>query len=377
MAAHALLSASSSHRWLNCTPSARLEETFENQTSVFAAEGSAAHKLAEHKLRLFLGLPSKKPVSEFDSMELESYTDIYVDYAIELITQVKATCRDPIILIEQKLDYSCYVSDGFGTGDLVIISDGTLHIVDLKYGRGIAVSATDNPQMKLYALGALGLFGFLYDIQAVNMTICQPRLENISTYEISDHELTSWAETELRPQAQLAFNGEGEYLPGDHCRFCRARYTCRARADEHLQMARHDFKLPSLLTEEEISEVLTVADRLAAWASDIYSYATDLAIREGKEWPGYKLVEGRSNRKYTSEGAVVDVLTAAGYTDIFKQSLIGISDMEKLLGKKKFAETLGSLVEKPPGKPTLVQLSDKRKAITLKTTPEDDFREEI
>ncbi|MGE5390474.1 MAG: DUF2800 domain-containing protein [Deltaproteobacteria bacterium] len=377
MGEHALLSASSSHRWLHCTRSARLEEAFENQTSVFAAEGSAAHKLAEHKLRLFLGLPSTKPVSEFDSAELESYTDIYVDYAIELITQVKANCKDPIILIEQRLDYSCYVSEGFGTGDLIIISDGTLHIVDLKYGRGIAVSAIDNPQMKLYALGALELFGFLYDIQDVNMTICQPRLENISTHEISDDDLTAWAKTELKPRAKLAFNGEGEFLPGEHCRFCRARFTCRARADEHLQLARHDFKLPSLLTEEEISEVLSVADRLAVWASDVYSYATDLAIREGKEWPGYKLVEGRSNRKYTSEGGVVDVLTAAGYTDIYKQSLIGISDMEKLLGKKKFAEILGSLVEKPPGKPTLVQLSDKRKAITLKTTPEDDFREEI
>jgi hypothetical protein len=377
MTEHALLAASSSDRWLHCTPSARLEEQFENQTSVFAAEGSAAHELAEHKLRLYLDQKTERPISDFDNDELDYYTDIYVYFATELIAEAKARCNDPIILIEQKLDYSCYVPEGFGTGDLVIIADGTLNVLDLKYGKGVAVSAVDNPQMKLYALGALDLFDCLYDIQTVNMTICQPRLENISTYEISADELTSWAEIELRPKAQLAINGEGEFLPGEHCRFCRARFTCRARADEHLRLARHDFKPPSLLTEEEISEVLTIADRLAKWASDVYTYAADLAIREGKEWPGYKLVEGRSNRKYINESAVVEVLTTAGYTNIFKQSLIGISDMEKLLGKKKFTEILGNLVEKPSGKPTLVQLSDKRKAITLKTKPEDDFREEI
>lgn len=377
MGAHALLSASGSHRWLNCTPSARLEETFDEQASIFAEEGTAAHALSEHKLRLYLGQDSSRPVSPFDSNELDYHTDVYVDYASELITAAKINCRDPIILLEQRLDYSCYVPEGFGTGDLIIVADGTLDVVDLKYGKGIAVSAMDNPQMKLYALGALSLFDTLYDIQTVRMTICQPRLESISTYELPADELAKWAEEELHPRAQLAINGEGEFLPGVHCRFCRARRTCRARAEEHLTLARHDFKPPSLLTEEEISEVLALADRLSIWASDVYAYATDLAIREGKEWNNFKLVEGRSNRKYTSENAVVEAVAAAGYSDIYRQSLIGITDMEKLLGKKRFKELLSGLVEKPEGKPTLVTLSDKRQQITLNNTAEEDFKEAI
>lgn len=377
MGAHALLSASSSHRWLHCTPSARLEETFDEQSSAFAEEGTAAHALAEHKLRLFLNQESKKPLSKYDSEELEYYTGVYAEYAAELITFARKKCNDPIVLLEQRLDYSCYVPEGFGTGDLVIIADGTIEIVDLKYGKGVAVYAEDNPQMKLYALGALSLFDPLYDIKTVRMVICQPRLEVISTYDLSAEELIKWAEEELKPKAQLAWNGEGEYLPGDHCRFCRARHTCRSRAEEHLLLARHDFKLPALLTEEEIAQVLTLADRLSVWAADVYSYATDLAIREGKEWNGYKLVEGRSNRKYISDKAVEEAVTAAGYVDIYKKSLIGITDMEKLLGKKLFKELLSGLVEKPEGKPTLVPFSDKRQRVTLNNTAEADFKEEL
>lgn len=377
MGKHALLSASSSHRWLHCPPSARLEETFENTTSVFAAEGTAAHELAEHKLRTFLGIKSTRPVSDFDGEELETYTDMYVDFAIDLITEVRSYCKDPIILIEQRLDYSCYVPEGFGTGDLVIVADKTLDIADLKYGKGVAVSAVQNPQMKLYALGALTLFDSLYDIQRVRMTICQPRLESISTYEVAADELINWAETELRPKAQLAINGEGEFLSGEHCRFCRARQTCRARAEEHLSLAKYDFKLPSLLSDEEIAEVLAVADRLSTWANDVYAYATDLAIREGKEWPEFKLVQGRSYRKYTSEEAVINACNENGITDIYTQSLLGITAMEKLLGKKKFKTILGNLVEKPQGKPTLVPSSDKRQSIKINNTAEADFKEEI
>lgn len=377
MGKHALLSASSSHRWLHCPPSARLEEQFENTTSVFAAEGTAAHELSEHKLRSFLGIKSKRPISDFDSEELESYTDVYVNFATELITEVRSICKDPIILIEQRLDYSCYVPEGFGTGDLIIIADGTLDIVDLKYGKGVIVSAEDNPQMKLYALGALNLFDSLYDIKRIRMTICQPRLESISTYEISVDELTNWAEAELRPKAQLAINGEGEFLSGEHCRFCRARKTCRARADEHLELAKFDFKLPALLSEDEIAEVLSEADRLSAWASDIFAYATDLAICEGKQWTGFKLVEGRSNRKYSSEESVIKACNDNGITDIYTKSLLGITAMEKLLGKKKFTSILGDLVEKPQGKPTLVPISDKRESIKINNTAEADFKEEI
>lgn len=200
------------------------------------------------------------------------------------------------------------------------------------------------------------------------MVICQPRLEVISTYELSAEELTRWAEEELRPKAQMAWNGEGEFLPGEHCRFCRARSTCRARAEEHLRLARLDFKQPSLLTEEEISEVIALADRLSSWATDVFAYATDLEIREGKKWQGYKLVEGRSNRRYSDEAAVIEAVTEAGYTDIYKRSLIGITDMERLLGKSRFKELLSELVEKPEGKPTLVPLSDKRQPFIFNNT---------
>jgi hypothetical protein len=377
MGTHALLSASGAHRWLHCTPSARLEEQYSDESSVYAAEGTVAHALAEHKLRVYLGEKHTRPVSEYDSDELDACTDIYVDYAVERIAEARSRCKDPVVLLEQRLDYSCYVPDGFGTGDLVIVSDGTLDIIDLKYGKGVAVSAEDNPQLKLYALGALHLFDPLYDIENVRMTICQPRLESISTYELPAEDLTNWAETELRSRAQLAMDGEGEFLPGDHCRFCKARHTCRARAEEHLALARHDFCPPSLLTNEEIPEVLQLADRLSVWAADVYAYATDLAIREGKQWDNFKLVEGRSYRRYADENAVAKKVQTAGYKDIYKQSLIGITDMERLLGKKQFNEILGGLITKPPGKPTLVPVSDKRQPITVNNTAEADFREEM
>ena len=229
MAKHALLSASASHKWLHCPPSARLEEHVENSSSVFAEEGTAAHELSEYKLRNYLGIKTERPVSKFDSEELDEYTDIYVNFATELIDEVKTSCKDPVILIEQRLDYSCYVPEGFGTGDLLIVADENLDIVDLKYGRGVAVSAVDNPQMKLYAIGALNLFDSLYDIKKVKNDHCTAKTWSISTYEMLTEDLLSWAENELKPKADLAFKGKGEFLSGEHCRFCRVRHNCRAR----------------------------------------------------------------------------------------------------------------------------------------------------
>lgn len=376
-AIHAILSASASHRWLHCTPSVRLEQGFEAETSVFAEEGTAAHELSEHKLRKFLKIKSRKPKSEFHCDEMEEYTDIYVNFAIELITKVRKSCKDPIVLIEQRLDFSNYVPEGFGTGDLVIVVDKTLYIVDLKYGKGVEVSAEENPQMMLYALGALNLFEALYDIETVNMTIVQPRLESISTYEIEVTELITWAEIELKPKAELAINGDGEFVPGEHCRFCRARVTCRARSESFLDLARFEFKMPDLLTDSEVEDVLSLADQLSKWAADIYTYATEKSINEAKEWTGYKLVEGRSNRKYSDEASVVEAVTNAGYKDIYKKTLLGITDMEKLLGKKNFETILGNLIEKPKGKITLVSERDKRKSIKLDNTAKADFKEEI
>lgn len=360
---HSIYSASGAHRWMNCPPSAQLEQQFPNETSSYAEEGTAAHDLAEHKLKKALKMRSKKPTSPYHSDEMDEMTDLYVEYCLELIERSKENCSDLQILIEQKLDFSDYVPEGFGTGDLVVVGNGTLHVVDLKYGRGVIVSAEKNPQMMLYALGALSLFDMLYDIEKVSMAIVQPRVDNFSTWEITVEELLKWAEEELKPKALLASTGGGEFCAGDHCRFCRAKNQCRARAVKNLELLKYEFQDPALLTDEEIAEIIGLADELAKWAGDIYTYATALAINEGREWDGFKLVEERTRRIYSDETAVAETAKEAGYTDIFKQSLITITEMEKLMGKKKFNELLGNLVEKPKGKLTLVPETDKRQAV--------------
>lgn len=361
---HALLSASSAHRWMGCTPSARLEQEFADQESEAAAEGSAAHALAEHKLRKALKLRSRKPVSKYDSDEMDDYTTGYVEFVMEALAEAKLNCPDPQVLIEQKLDFSCYVPDGFGTGDCLIVASPRLHVIDFKYGLGVLVDAYQNPQMMLYALGALRIFDCLYDITEVAMTIYQPRRENVSTWTISVDELREWAETTLKPKADLAFKGEGEYTPGSWCQFCRAAVKCRTRAEAKLELARFEFAQPPLLTDEEIEEILGKLDDLTKWANEIVAYAQDAAINHGKEWSGFKLVESRTNRKYTDEDAVAHAAAAAGYHDIYRKSLIPITEMEKLMGKQTFKEVLGGLVIKPAGRPTLVPAYDKRPAIT-------------
>lgn len=365
MGKHSILSPSGAHRWMNCTPSARLEQEFEGTESEAAKEGTAAHALCEHKLKKALHMRSKRPVSDYNSDEMEECSDAYVDFVMEQYELAKQTCKDPVVLIEQKLDFSCYVPDGFGTGDCIIISDGKLHIIDLKYGMGILVEAEENPQMKLYALGALEIYDALYDIKEVSMTIFQPRRENVSTWTISVDELKNWAEKELKPKAQMAYRGEGEYLPGEWCTFCRAAVRCRARAEEKLKLAQSEFKLPPLLTDAEIEEILLILPNLTKWANEITAYATDAAVNHGKEWSGFKVVEGRSIRKYRDEDKVAEAAKEAGYTDIYRKSLIPLIEMQKLMGKQKFEEVLGGLVFKPPGKPTLVPVADKRPAINV------------
>lgn len=371
---HAVLSASASHRWLNCNPSARLELEFEDRESDAAAEGTAAHALCEHKLRKALKMRSRKPTSTYDSDEMDEYTDGYVTFVLETLEEAKNVCTDPIILIEQKLNFSRFVPDGFGTGDCIIISDSTLHIIDFKYGQGVLVEAENNPQMMLYALGALEIYDGLYDIENISMTIYQPRRENISTWTIPVSKLQEWTENTLIPNAEKAYNGEGDYCTGSWCTFCKAAVKCRARAEEKLKLAEYEFKAPPLLTDDEIEDILGKLDDLTKWANEITAYAQDAALNHGKEWRGFKVVEGRSNRKYTDEDAVAEAAKAAGYTDIYKQSLISITEMEKLMGKKGFAEILGGLIYKPPGKPTLVPASDKRQAIT-KSNVHDEFNE--
>ena len=374
MSKHAILSASGAHRWLNCTPSARLELEFDDNSGEAAAEGTAAHALSEHKLRKALKMRSKKPVSPYDSDEMDNYTDGYVEFVLEVIEQAKQICSDPLTLIEQRLDFSKYVPEGFGTGDCLIIADGTLHIIDFKYGQGVLVSAEDNPQMKLYALGALDLFDGIYDIEMVSMTIYQPRRENVSTSTVSKENLYQWAEEVLKPKAELAFNGDGNYCPGEWCQFCRAAVKCRARAEAKMKLATFEFALPPLLSDEEIADILSSIGDLTNWANEIIAYATDAAVNHGKKWPGFKVVEGRSNRKYKDEEAVAEAAKNAGYRDIYKQSLITITEMEKLMGKSKFNEILGELVMKPPGKPTLVPVSDKRPEMNT-SSAKNDFME--
>ena len=388
MGAHALLSASSAHRWIHCSPSARLEDTFENNTSVFAAEGTFIHELGELKLSKYIGVIKEDIYmkklkelhsSKFFNSEIEEAVEVYVTFAIELIEATKQRCKDPIILLEQRLDFSKYVEGGFGTGDLVIVADGTLEIVDLKGGKGVAVSAECNPQMQLYALGALTLFDCLYDIQTVRMTICQPRMDSISIYELSAEELTAWATDVLKPAAQLAWNGEGEFDPSEYtCKFCRAKATCRARSEKNLEMARFEFKQASLLTKEEITEILSQVDAIATWCKDVWAWAEARAI-DGDEFEGFKIVEGRSNRSYGDEKAVIEKLTEAGYSEdeVFIKNLKGITALEKALGKKVFSEVLDGLITKPPGKYTMVEESDKRQAIKINNTAVADFKEEI
>lgn len=366
---HAVLSASSAHRWLNCTPSALLEQLFPGRESNAAAEGTAAHALCEHKLRRALKMQSRKPHSKYHSDEMDEHTDAYVQFVLETLAEARQTCPDPVLLMEQRLDFSSWVPGGFGTGDCIIIADDRLHIIDFKYGQGVLVEAAQNPQMMLYALGAISAFGCLYDISRVAMTIYQPRRANVSTWEIPVAQLQNWAEHELVPRALLAAAGEGDFCPGEWCRFCRAAVKCKARAEEKLDLVRYEFADPPLLSDEDIAAILPRLDDLTHWAADIAYYAEEAAINHGKVWPGFKVVVGRTVRQYTDENAVIKAALEAGYTDIYSKKLLSITAMEKLMGREDFHTVLGHLIEKPNGLPTLVPDSDKRPAID--TTNQD------
>lgn len=373
---HAVLSASSSHRWLECPPSAKLNAEIADKASEYAQQGSLAHELAEYKIKSFLGGNVKDPTDSltYFDQEMADCTDSYAEYVAEQVAKAKEHCKDPIVLVEQRLDFSKWVPQSFGTGDTVIVADDVLTIIDLKYGVGILVEAEKNPQMMCYALGALQLFDGIYDINKVSMTIFQPRREHISTYEITKEELLKWADTVLAPTAQLAASGDGEFKAGAHCQFCKVKATCRKRAEYNLELARYDFEMPATLEDKEIEVILSKVDELIAWGSDIKEYALQSALN-GKQWSNWKLVEGRSNRRYTDETVVADAVKAAGY-DPYEHKVLGITAMTKLLGKTKFEKLLSGYLEKPQGKPTLVPMSDKRPAINKAVEAADDFKEE-
>ena len=359
MGAHALLSPSAAHRWIRCPPSACLEREFPSSSSEAATEGTAAHGLCEHKLRKFLKLRSKRPHSDFEDDEMDRCSDAYVSFVQEQMGEIPC----PMVLVEQRLDLTHYVPEAFGTADCIIVGGDMLHVIDFKYGMGVLVEAEHNLQMMLYALGALDLLDGIYDIQTISMSIFQPRRENVCTWSLTKEDLIRWARDDLVEKARLAYAGEGEYCAGEWCTFCRAAVRCRARAEEKLRLAREEFSLPPLITDEEIEEVLGEIPDLIKWANDILAYATDAAVNHGKAWKGFKVVEGRSVRKYKDEDAVAREAKAAGYTDIFDKKLIPLTQMEKLMGKEVFAKILGGFIEKPPGKSTLVPLADKRPAI--------------
>ena len=361
------------HRWINCPPSARLCEEYADRPSEYAQEGTDCHELCAYKVEKALGRRVKDPTENltYYSQEMEDCADGYCAFVMEEVAKARERCADPLVLVEQRLDYSRYVGieGSFGTGDCVIVSDGLLHIIDYKHGLGVLVSAEKNSQLSCYALGALDLFDGIYDIAQVSLTIYQPRRENVSTYTMSREDLLAWAETVLAPAAKLAYEGKGEFKAGGHCQFCKAKANCRKRAEYNLELARYDFEMPALLGDDEVAAILVKADELVSWAGDVKDYALQKAL-SGTKFTGFKVVEGRSNRKYTDEAAVAKAVEAAGY-EPYEKKLLGITAMSQALGRKKFEDLLGGLLYKPPGKPVLVPESDKRPAMN---TAINDFK---
>ena len=377
MPKHAYLSASASHRWLACPPSAKLCASIPDQASEYAQQGTDCHELCAYLVEKALGRDVPDPTESltYYDAEMQNCAEEYRNYVLEQIEAAKEFCKDPQVMIEQRLDFSRWVENGFGTGDCVIVADEVLQIIDYKHGLGVLISAGDdehggNSQMMCYALGALEVFGDIYDINHIKMTIFQPRRENISTYTISRDDLLKWADEILAPTAQLAYIGEGKFKAGDHCQFCKVKATCRKRAEYNLELAKYDFEMPATLDNTEIAAILEKVDEMISWGNDIKEYALKQE-QSGVHFEGWKVVEGRSNRKYTDEKAVAFKVKDAGF-DPYEKKLLGVTAMSTLLGKKKFEELLGELIYKPPGKPALVPESDKRPAMN---TAIEDFNE--
>lgn len=372
---HATLSASSAHRWLNAPPLPQLEKLFPNPASPMAEEGTAAHALGEYKLRKALGQECKRPASDFQSDDMEIFSDDYCDYVMEQYQQAKLAHPGTTVLIEQRLDFSNYVPDSFGTGDCIIIADGLMHIVDFKYGKGIRVIAENNPQMKLYALGALNNYSMLYDQpDVIDMTIFQPRIGHVSTWSIETDTLLDWAKTDLKQKAELAIKGDGVVKYGPWLQFSNCNAVLRVRYNQYKKLQEFQLRSPHLMSNAEIEEVLANVDELVKWANQVKAYAQDLAVNHGKQWDGFKVVEGRSIRKYKDEATVAKVAKENGFTDIYQQSLLPITKLEKVMGKKQFNDLLGQYIYKPAGKLTLVPQSDKRPVVDT-TNAQDEFTE--
>lgn len=373
---HADVGASKAHQWMACPPSVRFEARFEQPKSSEAAEeGRVAHRLAEHHLTKVLD--GKKPTTPAAIKKdplyrpaMEEHVEVYCDAVMEVVDKLRHDGQTPAVYLETELDLSEIIPEGFGTADCIIIADGTMHVFDFKYGRGVPVTAEENPQLKLYALGAIREFDCLYDINAAVLHIVQPRLGSITEWEVAREILEKWGQFVAKPQAEKAFKGEGEFCAGDdQCRFCIAKNACRAYNNYMLEQAKSRFnelgdeRLPNELSPEEIAKLLKSVEEIKRWANGVAEYAQDQAVNHGVTWPGFKLVEGMSRRKITEEETVIRVLGEKGFTTDKTCKLKGITDLEDLVGAKKLNDLIGDYIVKPPGKPTLVPESDKRPSI--------------
>lgn len=377
MSRHAPCSPSSSFRWTKCTKSARINAEADDRGSPYAQQGTDAHSLCEHLVKKALGRRSRDPTADLSwyDQEMQECAEGYRDFVINAIEDIKKSCPDPYIGIEQRLDFSDWVPEGYGTGDCIIVSDGIAHIIDFKYGIGLPVKATENTQLMCYGLGILETFGNLYSIRRIRLSIYQPRRENVDTWEISTEDLLKWADEVLKPAAKLAYAGEGEFKAGDHCIFCRIKDTCRERADYYIELMKHELEDPTELTDEEIALILPKIEGLVGWATDLKEYALQQALN-GRKYKGFKVVEGRATRKYTDEAKVAETVENAGY-DPYEKKVLGITAMSKELGKKKFEELLGGLVYKPKGKPVLVPDDDKRPEYSNVTIDDLNDKQEV
>ena len=380
--AHALLSASGAHRWMNCTPSAVLESEFPDTTSEAAKEGTLAHEMAEAKLQHLFNTQNYRKATltrtlnkikknELYQPEMDGYTDDYVAYIRKAAMEFEKT---PYIAIEKRLDLTAYIPDGFGTADCVMIGERTLHIIDLKYGKGVPVSAEDNPQLLIYALGALEAYKMLFAIDTIKISIVQPRIDNTNSSAYSVTLLRDWGE-DVKELANIAIKGEGEYVPGDWCRFCRARQQCRARADKNIELAFDVGKKPPLITNEEVGEYLRKGEDVARWLSELQDYALAECLA-GRDVDGYKAVEGRGSRAWLDMDAAFEAITEDGTDEamLYERKPLTLAQVEKLMGKAHFADVAGEYVVKSPGKPTLVPSTDKRQAITNRISANEAFK---
>lgn len=381
---HALLGASSAHRWLICPPIARLEEQFKDRGSSFAEEGTAAHELAELALAKRFKLMATRSVNtklkkfrsenSYYDQSMEDYVEAYCDLVEERVNYY----QDAVIELEQKVDFTKWVPEGFGTSDVVVLADNTIEIIDLKYGKGVPVDAYLNPQLMLYALGAVDKYDIIYEFETVRMTIVQPRLDNVSTFEIDKEELLYWADNYVAPRAAQAWEGTGEWtITDDVVKFSKVRAQLRLRAERNFSLVdKYELKESPLLTNEEIAEILDRAPEIKKWLDHVEQYALNKALTEGEEFPGWKVVAGRSNRKISDEESLLFLLEAEGFDDdeILKpRALQAIGQLEKVVGKKKFAELASDFIVKPEGKPVLVTEKDKRPALNSMEDALNDF----